>query len=220
MGGWRFTMAGVLVIGALAWVPDSRLAAQCDTGAHFGYPSQAGCPTGRGGTLGHNWQQSHAEARAQAEKVFLRNQAWPKPFDCWDRQSYFATWNQFYDAGLCAELTLLDAHFENQTDQLNSFGIRRLAAIVSSNSSDRLAVFIARTNNEQLNQSRVNQVRLAVGRILGSADGTLVAVSEQDIVPLSGRYHSTVNELRTQQTPPPIISIGPQSSLSGAVNGN
>ncbi|HMP79237.1 MAG TPA: hypothetical protein PKD54_07280 [Pirellulaceae bacterium] len=220
MNRWHSRWLGIcLAVGGLATCLETSLLAQCNGSPSFGYPA-SGCGSSGVGSVRQQWQQSHAESREQAEKVFLRNQAWPKPFDCWDRQSYFATWHQFYDAGNCAEMTLLDAHFDNQTEQLNTFGLKRLAAIVSNPSNERLAVFISRTNDERLNQLRVDQVRDAVGRMLGSNVGAMVAISDQDIVPLSGRYHSTVNELRTQQTPAPVINIGSQSSLAGSVSGN
>lgn len=212
-------MIGGMIAWGLAW---SSLAGsahgQC-TSSSFGYPT-AGATCGRGGQIRQNWQQSHAEARAQAEKVFLRNEAWPKPFACWDRQSYFAVWHPMYDAGLASELTLQDAHFEHQTDKLNNFGLRRLAAIIGNQSQQHPTVWVAPSADDKLTQSRVEYVRFMVDRLLNTTAGATVAVSDQSLVPITGRYHSTVNQLRTQQTPAPVISIGNQGSLAGSVQGN
>ena len=58
---------------------------------------------GRGliGRHGHfsDWQQQRDHYQQIAEQVAARNNAWPKPFNCADRQLYFSIWEPMIDSG-------------------------------------------------------------------------------------------------------------------------
>ncbi len=227
----------VATIGAWGNAQTTWSQSACGTNepvAQFGYPHDGGCQScGTGGEIGNSrhggafsgvrqhhqdflqWRQ---EAQVQAAKIEARNKAWPKPFDCWDRQAYFQVWTGFYDGGWIHHCTLCDAHFENANGKLNALGERKIASIMQNNPQDRRAIFVSPTNSQNTNDQRIDEVRSLVNKWYGAEAANFVAMTDQYNRPINGRRIETINTLYNTQTPPPIIQIGNQGALGSSVN--
>lgn len=198
----------------------------CNTGGTFGYPSGNCGGAAYGG--GHFGQGKFANARAdirsqidqmkvQSEKVRARNDAWPKPFACADRQAYHNLWNGFYESGFVAHCTLIDEHFDSETGELNRFGQSVVQGLMknSPNGQRELFIYDGRSNLD-LETKRRSVVAL-VDQWYGNEQ---IQVSSTTRWPMqgSGMRSEATNQLFVDTTPEPVITVPTGSGSTSDVN--
>jgi hypothetical protein len=150
-----------------------------------------------------HWQHSK-EINA---KVCARNRAWPKPFDCADRQLYFSIWEPMIDAGFEKHCTLTDAHFDPETGELNKYGQSAIAGIMQNMPRHRKTVFIHRDIDQQVSDQKMNVVRETIQTWYGPEAATSIAFTDKMPTRTSGSQTETINRLYNEGTPPPLLPV-------------
>ena len=201
--------------------------------SYFGYPAtpdfggwahssscascnSGGCGGGCASGARQAWRDRWEHARHQNDKVCARNRAWPKPFDCADRQLYFSIWEPMLDAGYQKHCTLTSAHFDAETQQLNNYGKSAVAGIMQNMPSHRKTIFIHRDIDQQISDSRMNEVRNAVETWYGSTTQASIAFTDRLPTRSNGDRIEIINGLYREGTPPPTIPVATGGGTVGA----
>ena len=179
-----------------------------------------GCAAGGVGGVGgcqfaNELKARSAHARMIHDRVSARNQAWPKPFDCADRQLYFSIWEPMIDQGFEEQCVLTAAHFDPSTNQLNKFGQHAVAGIMQNMPSSRRTVFIHRDNNHQISELRRSAVRDTIQTFYGNSGPANIAFSQKRPVTTHGLKAAAIQDSLLGNLPTPVIPI---SSLGQDVN--
>lgn len=190
----RVLMAVALVAGSFAFTANAQ--AQV-----FGYPAgnqACGGNCQSGGRHGH-FQQFRAKVDHWSminERVRQRNDAWPKPFACLDRQAYSNVWSSMLSVGQEQRCLLSDAAFDAKTNELNQLGIAQVADIMRTMPNSGRTVFVQQAPEEVTNQQRMEQVKTTIDRyyahhgpariILSNRLAHLASANESDLI-LRGR---------------------------------
>ena len=206
----------------------------CTTSSQFGYVGSdcATCDNGGfgyargGGHFGGHFsglRAHHAEfsARMHQKKqenyqVVARNQAWPRPFDCADRQLYFSIWEPMLDAGYQKHTTLTQAHFNAETQELNALGRSAVAGIMRNLPEHRKTIFVHRDVDGGISDSRIAAVKDAINTWYGD-DGNANVVFTKDLPTNSnGDRIEIINGLYRDGIPAPVL---PVATGTGGVDG-
>ena len=143
-----------------------------------------------------------------AENAYHRNQAWPKPFECWDRQSYFGMWGPMYYRGLENHCTLTDMHFDADTNELNSAGKQKIANIMRNLPSAARQIFVFQSGNQETADARIAEVEQQVGDWFGHLGAPVVATTTNPFYGQAGALASQINEQFIQSLPAPTVPTG------------
>ncbi len=210
----------LLFVAALATFAGADCLAQdcasCNSSS-FSYPSQDGYDTyGRP-------QQGHAKLdhwKHINHKVMARNDAWPKPFDCADRQLYFQIWNPMINGGFEEQCVLMSAHFDPDTNELNRFGLHTVAGIMQNMPSTHKKVYVNRDVEDSITDARIRNVESVVKTFYSQvAPNASVAVSRKLPASVRGNRAEKINSLFIGSAPTPIIPISSGSeSVSQSIN--
>lgn len=149
-------------------------------------------------------------------KIAARNDAWPKPFACIDKADYYNIWSTMLEAGTETQC-VLDGDFFGENHELNRVGIDRVRGIMANMPSDNRSVYVHRTNNDQVNQARIDAIRNTVELYYSHKGPVKVALSDHVPRSISGNTVQRVRELRTQNMAPPIIQVGDGESVASSV---
>lgn len=171
-----------LTAAILACAATSTLSAQS---SNCGGPGQFGWD-GSGATFASSAHEQHV-------KMFERNQAWPKPFACWDRTAYLNTWHQMYSSGLAYDCTLCDSHFEPDTGRLNRMGERKIEVLMQNYPEWQRGVLVAQNRDPELNNLRLESVRESMRQWYGEEYANQVAFSSLHPSPASGAKIQAIN---------------------------
>ena len=195
---------------------------------HFAPARKCGCLGGGGGGFAggglcgglDELKAKCAHTRAINQRTTARNNAWPKPFDCADRQAYFSIWEPMIDQGWEEQCVLTAAHFDPRTNQLNKFGQTAVAGIMQNNPSHRRTVFINRDVNDHINQQRRSMVEDTINTFYGHTNTAQVAFSDKRPVTTSGQRGAQMQAewLGAQATPAIPVSTG--GTVADAVTSN
>lgn len=159
----------------------------------------------------------HAQAQANNAKVAARNAAWPKPFQCADRQLYFSIWQPMIDQGYETHSVLSSIHFDSETNELSKIGQHTVAGIMQNMPATRKEIFIHRDGDSQLNQARMDSVKSTINTFYGQMGPARVAFSEKLPGLISGEESAQILQLSSDGRPAPVISISSDDSVSSAV---
>ena len=202
----------------------------CGGSQAFGFPSQnAGCASGKCGLGGgHGHGHGNGQLRANLDQaqqrnnlVSARNDAWPKPFTCIDRQLYESQWGKYIDAGYERQCVLSSIHFEKDTNELSQFGRTIVSGLIQNMPQARKTVYIHRDGDQQRSQERLDNVRQSIEYMFGHRTPAQVAFSTQEPVRVSALRVETLQALEAQATPVPIIPIASgTTSVQSAAGGN
>lgn len=220
------TILAISAVAAFAFASNA-VAQNCGscTSANYGYPQNcSNCAGGvaggvGGGSLADHWSQSKAKWHAykkHAAIVVQRNSAWPKPFECHDRQVYFATWYPMYQRGYDVQTTLSDAHFDKDTNELNTAGKQKIAGIMQHLPKERRQLLVYENGDLAGTQKRVEQVRSATSTWFGHLGDIKIATTP---MPAYGQSASLVQRFNTD-FPGALPSPGVSTASSGTGGGN
>lgn len=192
-------------------------------GCSFGYPggsgggcSSCGCGLGGklaggiGGRLGHHngpLRQHASHLMDIHRRDYARNQAWPKPFDCADRQLYFSIWNPMLESGSRWNCIFTAGHFDNDTNSLNDAGISKLRDIYRNNPIGEKIALIQTGGNHGVADARLQSLRSTIDKYYGSGSFTEVAMATEFPSTFQGRRVETLNRIYQDQTAPPLIPV-------------
>lgn len=176
----------------------------CSSSSQFGWSNSNASPSGHG----------HCKAYEQHNLMFQRNQAWPKPFVCWDRTAYLSVWNQMYTSGLAEQCTLCEHHFDPTTGVLNRMGERKIQAVFQNHPEWQRGLLVVQSRDPQVNQTRLENVRNSVRQWYGEEVASQVAMTSIVPEPASGAKIQVINSSYNSSLPPPTINQGGSSNNS------
>jgi hypothetical protein len=194
----------------------SNVQAQCDAGCGdgFGYPgfggsSASGCSAGGGAGCGVGSSlRERADHLAEIHRRdFARNQAWPKPFDCADRQLYFAMWDPMFEQGIRCNCLFTSVHFDPNTNELNQTGRSKVQAIFQNNPIGQKIALLQNAGNSRDVQARLQNLQNTIDTWYGQNAFMEVALSDYSPTIFTGSRSQLLNELRAKQTAAPIIPV-------------
>ena len=177
-----------------------------------------GCLGGGGGL--NELKAKCAHTRAINARTFARNNAWPMPFDCADRQAYFSIWEPMIDQGWEEQCVLNAAHFDPQTNELNKFGQTAVAGIMQNSPSNRRIVYINRDVNDQINQQRRSMVEDLINTFYGRNNTAQVAFSNKRPVTTSGQRGAQIQEQWMGAQATPAIAVSTGGTVADSVSSN
>ncbi len=202
--------------------------ASCDYqqsgGAGYGWPGDGcqsgncggGCGSGVGASLEDKWQRFKAEC----ELVMARNEAWPQPFSCQDREIYYQIFNQQMAHGLQVAHTLTSDYFDAETNELNNAGQTRVAWIMQNAPANHKQIYIYEDQTGPTMQQRMQNVRDLVDRWYGHMGSAQIAATQLRPNQIPASYQETYLEAYNTNQQAPVIPVQVGQGISGAVTGN
>ena len=124
------------------------------------------------------------------------------------------------DNGFEEQCILTSAHFDPQTNELNSFGLHTVAGIMQNMPSTRKQVFIHRDVDAAVSEARYNSVDSIVKTYYGQvAPNAQIGFSNKMPASVPGIRAETIAKLYTEGAPAPIIKVSSgNDSVQKAVN--
>ena len=226
----QWTLVAAIVVAGILTSQTSSAQTVLNQNGGDCYSCQNGNCGGTHGGLLHagnggfaSWKEDHrqhrAEASAMSKKIYDRNDAWPKPFECWDRTSYFNVWSTMYYSGLAAHCTLGDAHFDAETGELNRLGERKIATIMQNNAELQRGFLVSSSINPRVTEKRVDNVKAVVRKWYGDEVAQQVATTKIVPMPGNGARIEAINTGDNTSMQPPTINSS-SSSSSGSSTGS
>ena len=195
-------------------------------GCGFGYPGgncTDGCAGGgcglRGGIGHHNgpFRQHACHLMNIHRRDYARNQAWPKPFDCADRQLYFSIWETMLDSGYRWNCLFTADHFDADTNMLNEVGKSKLAGIFKNNPVGQKVALVQNDGNGGVLEARVQNLRSTIDKWYGNGSFNEVALATEFPTTFGGARVENLNKKFGDETPPPVIPVASGSGSTSDV---
>lgn len=188
-------------------------------GGGFGYPGGAkagcgncsGCRSGRQCQWRDQMKKNFDHASEVNARVMARNQAWPMPFACADRQLYFRMWEPMIDSGMMAQCTLSASHFDQETQELNSYGESAVSSIMQNMPASRRNIYIQNSGDQLASDSRMGSVRNTVQKWYGHVPAPSLAFTNTYPYESDAAHIEIINTASSASNPAPVISVGDSS---------
>lgn len=212
-------------VAALSFV-FSMQTASAQLGGAFDYPA-GGCNDCSGGGVAFWGAQQRAmgasqmsarwkASQAHNDKVYARNEAWPKPFACASRQHYHNIWGPMYDAGWEEQCVLTSTHFD-ENGELTRYGEQQIGGMMMNMPKARRVIFVQETANPAETSTRVAKVRSIIETWYGQRGG-MVQISSRTPQTQSGDRTVDIFDKAKGSAPAPVIPIADGAgSVSSAV---
>jgi len=203
-----FTAASlVAMIGGVSSAQDCNSCGEMSYGSTVGVSSSTS--SNSGGRFGSGINREHRQSvKAENHLITARNDAWPKPFQCADRQRYHEMFAPMIDAGFEEQCLLNGSHFDSSTNELNAFGKHAVAGIMQNMPSHRKQVFVTRDANEAISAVRLANVESVVKTFYGqSAPAARVVFSAKEATSVSGVRAELISQKYVEGQPTPNIPI-------------
>jgi hypothetical protein len=156
--------------------------------------------------------------QAQNEKIYARNEAWPKPFACASRQLYHNIWRPMYDAGWEEQCILTSTHFD-ENGELTKYGQHQISGRMMNMPKNRRIIFIQDTADQNETQARVAKVQSVIQTWFSNRGGA-VQVSQRTPATMPGWRAVDITEKATGSAPSPVIPIASGGGgISQAIGG-
>ncbi len=216
-----FMAAAAVLMGGNSFAQDCT---SCGTASN--YPVASGCNSCSSGGYGRSGRTSShrdklKQAFADAEKSRKRNDAWPMPFDCADRQLYFSMWNPMIEQGFEEQCVLSGVHFDEQTNELNKFGRHAVAGIMQNMPTQFKNVYINRDADQAISDARMASVRDIVTTFYSQvAPNAQLNFSTKMPASITGTRAERINQSFIEGAPTPIIPISSGSDSVSSSVGN
>ncbi len=183
----------------------------------FGGCNNAGCGCLGGGQFIEEMKARHAHTKMLHARIQARNDAWPKPFNCADRQVYFSVWGPMIDKGFEERSVLTSMHFDKETNKLNRMGQFAVAGIMQNMPQARKTVFINRDVDAQINDARLAQVQDTIRTFYGQSTSARVAFSSRLPVTTSGVKADLTQQAWLGALAVPMIPVSVGEDVEAAV---
>ncbi len=140
-------------------------------------------------------------------RVYRRNRVWPKPFNCADRQLYFAVWEPMFEDGFRCNCVFTDNHFDAKTNELNDAGKAKIAGIYRNAPKDHKLALVQNYGDPGVVDQRLRNLESAINTWYGSGSFSEIALTDKFLPTFAAERVQILNQLSGQQTPPPIIPV-------------
>ena len=148
--------------------------------------------------------------------VSKRNEAWPKPFACADRQLYFQMWDPMLETGWKSACVFSQRHFVDGTAELNQAGRMKMAAIMRNYPIGQKAFYLDRDRPAELLNERMATLKNRVEEWYGLEQVNEIAFIDRGPLDGSGSRAATLSNLYKNGLQAPVLPIQLGGSTSGA----
>jgi hypothetical protein len=202
----------ICVAASVVMISHAVEAQQCSTCMDtFGYPTQSS--HGAAGSRHERWDA----LKAENAKSTARNDAWPKPFACADRQLFHEIWMPMINEGFEEQCVLNEAHFDAQTNELNAFGMHAVAGIMQNMPTHRKHEIVSRDTDDDVTQARLSSVQSTVQTFYGQLNPTAqVTLSNKQPSAISGVRAESISSKYVAGQPVPSIPISSGDASVGS----
>ena len=176
-----------------------------------------GCDSGcsqRGGHL-HEASAHWDLAKKQADLIARRNQAWPKPFQCYDRQAYHCIFNSMHNRGYQIECTLTDDHFHPDSNELNSAGQAKIAGIMNNLPTALRQIHVYQANDYDQAQARMDAAQARVRELHSHLPTPAFAMTTTRPQGMQGNMVEQMHKEFLANQPRPAVPASSKSGVSG-----
>jgi hypothetical protein len=167
----------------------------------------------RGGDFGHAGDCSDDGFWHEVEIGWHRNNEWPHPFICADRNYAVAPFAVMIANGWQRQNLIGENYFEDGDKKLNSAGIERIRNILRQAPVEHRVLFVQRDLNEQVTNARLDLVQEAVASL--QPKGPLPEVLVSNMVPEGRSAEIVAAELNGYIKSPPTPRLAGHSSGGG-----
>ncbi len=150
--------------------------------------------------------------------VTERNDAWPLPFNCWDREAYYAIMNQQYAYGLQAAHILTSEYFDSNTNELNRAGESRVAWIMQNSTINDKQIFVYEDQSGPVTDQRIASVNNIVNRWYSHLGQVTIAKSQVAPNRIPASYQQVILDQASGSQPAPVIPIASGTTITSSVN--
>ena len=177
-------------------------------GVGFGYPGTGGASHFLGGHR-HNgpFKQHVHHLKEIHRRDFARNQAWPMPFNCADRQIYHEIWNPMIERGIRWNCVFTSQHFDPETNQLNSAGKAKVRGIFRNSTLDQKMALVQDSGDSAVVRMRLASLRTVIDKWYGTDTFTEIAQAPEFPGGFAGSRAQSINFQYIEQTPSPTIPV-------------
>lgn len=144
-----------------------------------------------------------------------RNEAWPKPFACADRQLYFQTWDPMLEAGWKSACVFNSRYFVDGTAELNQAGKMKVAAIMRNYPVGQKAFYLERDRPVELSGERLATLKNSVEQWYGLEQVTEIAFTDRGPLSGDGTRAASISQRYISGLPAPVIPLNLGGSAAG-----
>lgn len=175
------------------------------------------CDNGNGSSVGTWWQHKQAECdliKQHADLIAQRNDAWPKPFLCHDRQAYHAIFAVMTQRGWQCECTLTSDHFDPQTQQLNRAGKAKISGIMTNLPEVARQVHVLQDSTNEVAEARMENVRNEIQNKFVALPIPEIAVTNYAPHGMNGALVEDVQKRFVEGLPAPAVPAAKTTTIS------
>ncbi len=185
----------------------------CDTGA-CGTSRDGGCGSSDGATVFQKSQAKMDLHKQQAELIRERNDAWPKPFQCFDRQAFHGVFAVMTQRGWQCECTLTSDHFDSTTHELNIAGKSKINGIMSNLPEVARQVHVYQDSTYAIAETQLASVRKEVQDKYSFLPPPELALTTFKPHGMSGALVEDVQKRFVEGLPAPKVPAAKASTIS------
>jgi hypothetical protein len=182
----------------------------CATGSAVYGDAGVGCDSCRTGAWGGSDGRIKSNVAHLCEyhrRVYRRNRVWPKPFDCADRQLYFAMWEPMFDSGFRCNCVFTDNHFDAETNELNDAGKAKIAGIFRNAPKGHKVALVQNAGDANDLDARLRHLESTIDTWYGTDSFSEIALTDKFLPGFSASRVETLMQLSGETTPPPVIPV-------------
>lgn len=160
------------------------------------------------------WEAKCDLIKQQADLIAQRNDAWPKPFLCYDRQSFHGIFAVMTQRGFQCECTLTSDHFDSETHQLNRAGKSKIAGIMRNLPEVARQVHVFQDSSEEIANARLANVKAELETSYTSLPAPEIAVTGYAPHGMSGTLVEDVQKRFIEGLPAPSVPAAKTTTIS------
>lgn len=161
-----------------------------------------------------SWSAKWDLTKQHADLIAQRNDAWPKPFQCYDRQSYHSIFAVMTQRGWQCECTLTPDHFDPQSHQLNRAGRAKIAGIMTNLPEIARQIHVYQDPNSEITDARLSNVREEVATSFNMLPEPQIAATTYMPHGMNGALVEDVQKRFVEGLPDPKVPAASTSTIT------
>jgi hypothetical protein len=201
-------IVGAASIGLAQTYPSNDQTGNCSTG---------GCESNGCSEDASRIQKAQAHCdliKQQADLIAQRNDAWPKPFICYDRQAYHSIFAVMTQRGWQCECTLTSDHFDSETQELNRAGKSKIAGIMTNLPEVARQVHVLQDSTDEIANARLANVRTQIQDNFVALPAPEIAITTNVPHGMSGSLIEDVQKRFIAGLPEPSVPAAKTTTIS------
>ena len=209
-----------IVVLSLSWIVGAAsigLAQSEPTNCPSGNCSSGGCAENGCSDDASRIQKASAKCdliKQQADLICERNDAWPKPFMCYDRQAYHSIFAVMTQRGWQCECTLTSEHFTPETQEHNRAGKSKIAGIMNNLPEVARQVYVFQDSTAEVANSRLANVRAEIQESFTALPAPQLALTTYTPHGMNGALVEDVQKRFIEGLPAPAVPAAKTTTIS------